>query len=911
MANKSTISITYKFKGDSGGLKDLVKDVEKMQQAFRDGVQPAEKLKTSLVNFNEIGRAFDQIGQGVSALNGTVQGLVQAYAVQEAAETKLATVMKQRMEATDQEIQSIKDLCSAQQELGVIGDEVQLAGAQQLATFLSNRDALAELIPAMNNLVAQQKGLNATQGDAAAIANLFGKAMQGQASALRRVGISMTEAEEELIKTGTEMERAQALARIITNNVGDMNTALAATDAGKMAQLTNTLGDIKEKMGGMVKDVAPYTAIASQFVAMSANAGKAAASMRGLYTATLGANGAFKAISASAVASVLPINAAGAAARFLAMGLRMVMSACVVTAAIMALTAVIEALTGAADKNKKANEGMADSLNGVETAEKAAANARAEGTAQIERDIAATKNFNGTKQEEKKLVETLNQRYGETMGYFSSVSEWYRTLVTNSKAYCRQLENEALARSLANQIADLENKNNEITRNKDGSTRFYSKEKNIKNGYKNVDTPAGPQMVMTYTSELEQATTEWRNNVKQIQALRARLEKGASEAVAMPVNGAATAPTAVATRGAARTGGSPAALEERQKNVLEQLNDQIRANQEAVLTASAEEAEALRKSTLELVKKRDEYQALQKKLVEIESTPYTPPELETLKTYEELDAALAHYNDKLRTAQPEQRAEINATILKLRELRDGWDSALNPLPAALPGTSEETEAFNRKSASSEEMFKSGWGNMKGTVNGLASIKSALEGGGTAWDKFAASMDGALQIFEGLKGVIQLVKTLSAVLNAATTAQNMQTAATTAGAGAELAAGTQKLAMSSAVTTANVAEAASGAMKAHSSIPFVGIALGLAAVGAIIAAMASLPKFAAGGIAYGPTLGLFGEYAGASRNPEVVAPLDRLQSMLDTGEGGGHLTCSISMDKIEFYLQRRSRRRRRM
>lgn len=56
------------------------------------------------------------------------------------------------MSATDSEIQSIKDLCSAQQQLGVIGDEVQLAGAQKLATFLSEKNSLEALIPVMNHL---------------------------------------------------------------------------------------------------------------------------------------------------------------------------------------------------------------------------------------------------------------------------------------------------------------------------------------------------------------------------------------------------------------------------------------------------------------------------------------------------------------------------------------------------------------------------------------------------------------------------------------------------------------------------------------------------------------------------------------------------------------------------------------
>jgi hypothetical protein len=40
------------------------------------------------------------------------------------------------------------------------------------------------------------------------------------------------------------------------------------------------------------------------------------------------------------------------------------------------------------------------------------------------------------------------------------------------------------------------------------------------------------------------------------------------------------------------------------------------------------------------------------------------------------------------------------------------------------------------------------------------------------------------------------------------------------------------------------------------------------------------KFADGGVVFGPTFGLLGEYANASRNPEVVAPLSRLESMLN-------------------------------
>jgi len=59
-----------------------------------------------------------------------------------------------------------------------------------------------------------------------------------------------------------------------------------------------------------------------------------------------------------------------------------------------------------------------------------------------------------------------------------------------------------------------------------------------------------------------------------------------------------------------------------------------------------------------------------------------------------------------------------------------------------------------------------------------------------------------------------------------------------------------------------------------------------AVGGVLSAFAAIPKFAAGGIVSGPTMGLMGEYPGAKSNPEVIAPLSKLQNMLDTGNGGG-------------------------
>lgn len=88
----------------------------------------------------------------------------------------------------------------------------------------------------------------------------------------------------------------------------------------------------------------------------------------------------------------------------------------------------------------------------------------------------------------------------------------------------------------------------------------------------------------------------------------------------------------------------------------------------------------------------------------------------------------------------------------------------------------------------------------------------------------------------------------------------------------------------ALFNANVATAASGAAASQSSVPIVGPIMAIASVASILAAIANPPKataFAQGGVISGPTYALVGEYAGASNNPEVIAPLDRLPALLGT------------------------------
>jgi hypothetical protein len=62
-------------------------------------------------------------------------------------------------------------------------------------------------------------------------------------------------------------------------------------------------------------------------------------------------------------------------------------------------------------------------------------------------------------------------------------------------------------------------------------------------------------------------------------------------------------------------------------------------------------------------------------------------------------------------------------------------------------------------------------------------------------------------------------------------------------------------------------------------------------------------FANGGIVYGPTNALVGEYPGAINNPEVIAPLSKLKDLLDGGSGSMIAETRISGNDLLVLVRR--------
>lgn len=805
MAGKSTISITFKLDGDGNGFKTLAQDAAGLKQAITATLSEAKQLKGNVINFAALATGIDAAQRSFGQLQNLIGDLSKSYQQQEVVETQLTTVMRQRMNATDDEIASIKELASEQQKLGVIGDEVQLAGAQQVATFLKEKSSIETLLPAMNNLLAQQNGVNATQSDAVSVANLMGKAMQGQVAALTRVGITFSEAEAQVLKYGTESERAAVLAQVITNNVGDMNAQLAATDTGKQAQLANKLGDIKERLGELANGAMPFVTIASSTITALASITTLTGGIKTLTTTVYASVKAFALSTAAVIKNKVATVAAAVAQK-------------TVTIATKAWTAVQKVLNLVLSANPI---GIVITAIGGLVAALVAAYNNSEDFRNICNQVWAVI---------KPLADAI-------MGSLVKAFQW---LIDKAKQAWQWLSNIlGLGGKKAEVTVDVKTTGEDSLDVDALASKYADAGKKTGTGGKTTGAAAAPAQPSGIIGQLE----------AQLADARKRLEEATSEAA------------------------------------IEAINREI-----AAYESQLDKYRSLGVEVAEEVSKGVE-----------DNGPIWKADAATLA---DISGNLDILQKKLQTASLEEAAGINKEIAL-------WNEKAEAIKHA-------GEAAEQASVTAGAALRSTWGGLRQVGSGVEGITDAIEGNGSAWQRLSGIVDGFFSIVDGIKGVIAIIETLTGITQAHTAAKAAETAAVATEAAAEVTAGGQKIATNSAVAASNLAlattntlAAGSGAASAVANIPYVGPILAIAALASVIGAIMAIPKFAKGGIAFGPTLGLFGEYAGAANNPEVVAPLDKLRDMLKPADPmGGSVTFRIEGRTLVGVLQKETDLKRR-
>ena len=879
---RTSISITFSLKGDAKSFEELAKSSKTLESALSAANVEAGKFNTKLINTKALNSAFYNLQNAINSVKTAVGGVVAAYEVQQTAETKLAEVMRQRMGAGAGEVQMIKDLASEQQKLGVIGDEVQLAGAQMVATFLSQADSISTLLPAMNNLIAQQAGLKATQSDAESVAKMMGKAMQGQVTALSRAGITFSEAEAEVMKFGTEEERAAMLAQIITNNVGDMNAALAKTSSGKQKQLANAIGDIKEQLGKLVQPAAPFLSLAAGAVSAITTMGRLVISVKAVTSAV-------KALSLAIKAN--PIG--------LIIGL--------VTTAIAAFSA------------------WRDKVNDVNSAIKAGEQKYNETAAALEAYKLKIQAVQREKSDETKLVEELNSTYGDTMGQYSTLSQWYDVLTTKGAQYCQMLANQTRLQAYATKLAELQAEREEVT----------EQMKTASHEPQTTFVPAGTVGYITTTPSrydaLESLQQKLDKEIEEIKSKAAKLDitMGSS------VTGTKTRAASTKSRTGADKTTTAAAQYRAEATTIAEISENITYLAEKKRNAHEEDIAALTEEITAWEQEKARLEAIGETVED--NTKQWNAEARSindingnigilrdrLNEVEDLDEA-ARINEEIKAWEAKAEAvrnagdaavQWNAEARSINDINDNIDilrDRLNEVESLDEAAriNDEIKAWEKKAEAIQNAtnevernievgreLKSGYEGIKSVKSSIDGITESLKGSGDAWDTVTGIIDGFIAIYKNLATIVNIIELLTTVSQAHTAAKTAEAVATVASTTATAVDATTsatataeaipEVVATKALTQAYTQLAAARYLAAHASIPFVGFATGSAFVAsatALVQAIGAMP-FAEGGIVSGKTLALVGEYAGAQNNPEVIAPLDKLRGLLGGGGGG--------------------------
>ena len=247
----------------------------------------------------------------------------------------------------------------------------------------------------------------------------------------------------------------------------------------KLLELESTMNDAKKPMDGILDTMESFTAIASVSKGLGAFFGvdqteiqKSMQQLLALQTALKGLQSIAKQIETregvgkwiapftanidKATKKLLIYNRAllgtGKSAKIAAVGVKFFGNAVKMAISggiLIAVDLLIEGIMKLVEAFKTSKQEITDVKKVME--EGADAYAHAEAT--LSKYQYKIDNFNGTKKQEKKLVEELNSQLGDSIGHYKSIAEWQDALVKKGPAYLKLMRLQALYQAAINQYA--------------------------------------------------------------------------------------------------------------------------------------------------------------------------------------------------------------------------------------------------------------------------------------------------------------------------------------------------------------------------------------------------------------------------------------------------------------------------
>lgn len=380
------------------GLKQELADIKTVMQSTDLGsgkFNELNKRASELTNkLKELDQSYGQFGRNAGNNPGNIsEGF-----------SKLQIEVNGVTREFDNARQALKELTNERNTLKLMGQDVGDLD-EVVKTLKSDIKDMEMSSAAMDNLLDSMEGLIALGSTAEGFASLFGFDNG-----------AIEETIQKLVALQNILQGIEVIKRQMKTGEGI---------GGMFAKGDAAIDSFTKKLFGV--NTAAKTTNAT--LATTSTAGKSAAT--GLATASAAANTATKSFSlASAAATVL----------------RVALSAIGIGLVIGAISLLIEGISALISKQSEAKKYQEDLNKATESGQKAYADAQGE---LIKYQVKLDK-FNGSKKQEKKLVEELNSKYGQSLGTYKSLAEWKKILKERGEILCQVMLNEAKAQALLN-----------------------------------------------------------------------------------------------------------------------------------------------------------------------------------------------------------------------------------------------------------------------------------------------------------------------------------------------------------------------------------------------------------------------------------------------------------------------------
>ena len=451
--------------------------------------------KNGVTSFEQLAQALPRVTSQASTLGVSIDELMSTFSTLTGVSGDTAEVSTQLAAIFTALIKPSSEAAEMAQQMGIQFDAAAIKAAGGMEQFLVSLDKSVKQYAASSGMLEQE---------------IYGK-LFGSAESLRAL----------TPLTGKLAEKFREDVADMKNSAGTIDKTfdiLSGTGAAKLQLINNKLGEYSDMLQSSIGNVLPYINVAAQMATGAAAAVSLSKSFNLLAMSSKLAKTVVAMFSPIIEVCSATMRGAAVSATTLKLAIRSLMISTGVGIAIVALTEAINYLMNSSDDAAKSVDKLSEAEQKAKMAHQQTAQQISSVRSEMMQNIAALKNFKGSKEQEKAMVQQMNTKYGEAMGYYSTVSQWYQTLTANSKAYCNQMINEITIRNLANQAADLQQQRYDYTHDKNGKVKKFDNRDKI--GYVKGE---GLQ-ILPGTSQKAEADKVVTNLYRQEQNIKKRME---------------------------------------------------------------------------------------------------------------------------------------------------------------------------------------------------------------------------------------------------------------------------------------------------------------------------------------------------------------------------------------------------